>query len=372
MSIPAIILGAILILVVLWETFESIILPRSVIRRLRLTRLFYQMSWKSFLLLRPRGMGSSFRESYLSAFGPLSLLALIALWVIFLIFGFAVVLWGLGSPISSSVGGNHFLHDLYFSGTTFFTLGLGDMTPNSAIARTLAVVEAGVGLGFVAIVIGYVPVIYASFSRRESGISLLDARAGSPPCASEMLIRHAKSNSLPALTVLLDKFEMWASDLMESHLSYPVASYYRSQHDRESWISAIAGIMDACALISLRFEGAPEWESALHWQAYMTYAMCRHAIVDLSMVLDTPPASPLENRLPHEEFLKLIARLERANIALRKDDKLEERLSAIRSQYEPYLHSLSRRLLMPLPPWTPDDSAQDNWESSAWGSDGHL
>ena len=313
-----------------------------------------------------------FRESYLSAFGPLSLLALIFLWVVFLILGFALTHWGCGSPVTPIGGERSFLSDLYFSGTTFFTLGLGDLTPHSQIARVLVVLEAGTGLGFIAIVIGYVPVIYASFSRREVGISLLDARAGSPPCASEMLLRHARAGSLPALTELLDKFEVWASDLMESHLSYPVACYYRSQHDRESWISALAAIMDTCALISLQLEGSPEWEANLAWQAQMTYAMCRHAIVDLSMVLNTPPASPLENRLPHDDFVKLKSMLLSVKLEFAHDDKMEEKLTIIRSQYEPYLHALSKRLMMPLPPWLPKENARDNWQSSAWGSENHL
>ena len=372
MNYPMILLGIILVLIVLWETFESIILPRGVMRSVRITKLFYIVMWNSYTFFLPRNEQHSYRESYLSAFGPLSLILMIALWVLTLIFGFAMVHWGLGSPTTPIGEIRSFFADLYFSGTTFFTLGLGDLTPHTNVARALVVLEAGTGLGFVAVVIGYVPVIYSSFSRREVGISLLDARAGSPPCGAEMLIRHARGLSLPSLTTLLDKFESWASDLMESHLSYPVVCYYRSQHDRESWVSAIAGILDTCALISLKFEGAPEWENPLLWQAQLTFAMARHAIVDISIVLDTPPKSPPTDRLPHEDFVRLTVLLKRANVALRLDEQMEEKLAAIRAQYEPYLHSLSERLLMPLPPWLPNASEPDNWESDARGNESHL
>ena len=118
----------------------------------------------------------------------------------------------------------------------------------------LAVVEAGTGIGFIAIVIGYLPVLYQLFSRREAHVIQLDARAGSPPTATTMLSRHAESGGLDKLEDLLREWEIWCSDLLESHLSYPMLVYYRSQHDNQSWLAALTAVMDSCALILVGVE----------------------------------------------------------------------------------------------------------------------
>ena len=364
--------GILLVLIVLWETFETIVLPRTVIRQVRLTRLYFLVTWRVFRAGIPRGTSSTSRESYLSMFGPLCLLGLILCWVLALITGFALMQLGLGSRTVSPTVHPGFISDLYLSGTTFFTLGMGDVIPATGPARACSVCEAGVGLGFLAVVIGYIPVIYASFSRREAGISLLDARAGSPPAAGEMLARHAAGGNMDSLTPLLSTFEAWASDLMESHLSYPVVAYYRSQHDRESWVSALAAILDVCAIIEVGFENGGDWQRALQWQARMTFAMARHAIVDLSLVFHVSPIAPPGDRLPTEEFERLRRRLAAAGLTLAGGANAEARLKKVRAQYEPYVGGLGDRLLMNLPPWTSDESALDNWQTSAWREASHL
>src|SRR5262245_12993728 len=166
--------GIIMILAIVWDAFEALVLPRTANRPFRPARLFYRGTWPAWLCLAhlvPRRR----RENFLAIFGPLSFLLLMACW--------ATVQWGLGSHLNVPQGTGGFWTDLYMSGTTLFTLGIGDVTPSGAFARALTVVEAGVGFGFLALVIGYLPVLYQSFSRREVNISLLDARAGSPPSA---------------------------------------------------------------------------------------------------------------------------------------------------------------------------------------------
>ena len=135
------------------------------------------------------------------------------------------------------------------SGVTFFTLGYGDVVPHTGAARFMSVLEAGTGIGFIAVVIGYLPVLYQLFSRREAHVIQLDARAGSPPTATTMLSRHAECGGLDKLDDLLREWEVWGSDLLESHLSYPMLVYYRSQHDNQSWLAALTAVMDSCALI---------------------------------------------------------------------------------------------------------------------------
>ncbi|MGH8060313.1 MAG: potassium channel family protein, partial [Candidatus Entotheonellia bacterium] len=257
------VLGLTLIATVLWDTFETVILPRRVTRRFRLTGLFYRYTWLPWSAVARRMRQGRRRETYLGFYGPLSLLLLLSVWAVGLILGFALLQWGLGSALIAPEGAASFGTDLYMSGTTFFTLGLGDVTPHSSMARAVTVAEAGTGFGFLAIVISYLPVLYQAFSRREVNISLLDARAGSPPSATELLRRHSQGRHLEELSRLLYDWEHWSAELLESHLSYPVLGYFRSQHDNQSWLAALTTILDTSALVMVGIDGTPERQAQL-------------------------------------------------------------------------------------------------------------
>ena len=272
-KIFAVVLGLLLILLVLWETFETIVLPRRVTRQFRLTRLFYRFTWKSWAALTSLRSSRRKRDSLLSFYGPLSLLLLLAIWALALVLGFGLLHYGLHDRLSGALFDSDFGNALYLSGTTLFTLGLGDVLPASPLGRFITVLEAGIGFGFLALVIGYLPVLYQAFSRREVTISLLDARAGSPPTAFEMLRRQSGVHGMEALTELLKDWELWSADLMESHLSYPVLAYFRSQHDNQSWLASLTAILDVCALAMVGLEGLCQY------QARMTFAIARHALV---------------------------------------------------------------------------------------------
>src|SRR5215469_9671422 len=279
--------GAAIVVTCVWDAFEVIILPRRVTRRFRVSRFFYKNFWHIWRALARLIPSKKHRESAFGIFGPISLLILVAVWAVGLIFGFALLQYGSGSALNVAVPalGTSFWNDTYLSGTTFFTLGLGDVVPHSSLARALIVTEAGLGFGFLAGVIGYLPFIYGSFSSREVSITLLDSRAGTPPSAGELLRRHSYSYGPEALRELLKEWELWSAQVMESHLSYPVLAYFRSQHDNQSWIASLTAILDTCALIMVGVEGACER------QAELTFAISRHAVVDLSQVFGTSPKS---------------------------------------------------------------------------------
>src|SRR6516164_5620944 len=204
--------GAILVAMVLWEVFETIVLPRRVTRQFRLTRLFYRSTWIPYAALAGLRKTRKKRDALLSYYGPLSLLLLLAFWAFGLMLGFALIQYGDGARFSGTLFPSHFGNALYLSGTTLFTLGLGDIAPASPVTRVVTVLEAGIGFGFLALVIGYLPVLYQAFSRREANISLLDARAGSPPTAFELLRRHAGMGEygMDALTEVLHDWERWS------------------------------------------------------------------------------------------------------------------------------------------------------------------
>jgi hypothetical protein len=361
----AAIAGLALLSGILFDSFETIILPRRVTRYFRLTRVFYRYTWGAWAGIARRMRLGKRRETFLGYFGPLSLLQLFLLWTIGLIFAFALLQWAAGSAVNLSGQPPTFATDLYFSGTSFFTLGIGDVTPRSAPARFITVVESGTGFGVLAIVIAYLPVLYGAFSQREANITLMDARAGSPPTAAELLTRHAEAPDAEELVQYLHEWEIWASQLMESHLSYPILCFFRSQHSNQSWLASLAVILDACAFLITFTTGK------FRRQADLTFAICRHAVVDLAQVVYRPPLEPVDNRLPEETLEQIKASL--ASSGLVVDQVIQyHTLSHLRRMYEPYLYGLSQGLLMPLPPWCRAREFADNWQRSAWRQPGSL
>jgi hypothetical protein len=348
--------GALFALVILWDAFQTMVLSRRVSRRLRPARLFYRSLWTPWRAVACRIPQGDRRENVLTVFGPLSLLLLIALWALGLVMTFGLLQWGLGSHVVDAQGGSGFGVDLYMSGTTFFTLGLGDVTPHTALARALTALEAGMGFAFLALVIGYVPLISQAFSGREASISMLDASAGSPPTAARLLLEHFGDEDAD-LRGLLHDWERWSAELLESHISFPVLAYFRSQHDNQSWVAALTAVLDVCALLITRIEGRPIPT------ARRTFAMARHAVFDLCAVFYLPPLDPPSDRLPPGDEKRLEALLAPAGVRFRVDEASAAQFKTLRATYEPYVYALSNFLLMPLPGWIPPEGMPDRWHA---------
>ena len=359
--------GALLVVLMIVDAFEAIILPRRVTRKIRVTRLFYRTTWGLWKAIVGRFPNRKTREALLGGYGPCSLLLLIAIWAFGLVTGFALMQYGAGSAINVHEGTAGFTMDFYLSATTFFTLGLGDVLPRSTLARILLIAEAGLGYGFLAVIVGYLPFIYSSFSRREVNISLLDARAGTPPTAGELLRRYSYPEGQVALRELLAEWELWCAELMESHLSYPVLAYFRSQHDNQSWIASLTAILDTCALVKTGVEGV-----ACQRQADLTFAIARHAVVDLSQVFGTTPRGLVEDRLTGEDLRQIRDTLSRHGLKLNADEAADQQLTELRKMYEPYIYALAVHLKQVLPPWIPQKKGKDNWQTTAWARESGL
>jgi hypothetical protein len=360
MRIVASIAGIVVILGVLLDAFETVVLPRRVSRQFRLTTWFYRHTWVPWARIGQRIQSRTRRESFFGYFGPLSLIFLLALWAVGLIFGFALLQYANGEHLSLVGTKINFWILLYHSGETFFTLGYGDITPNSTSARLLAVMEAGMGFAFLGVVIGYLPTIYSTFSRREIEISLLDARAGSPPTAAELLSRLATTSQQLVLNRLLVEWERWAAEILESHLSYPPLSFFRSQHSNQSWLGALITILDASALILVGVDNIPKE------QAKLTFAMARHAVVDLAQVVDAHYDRLAPDRLPPEDLRSLRQYMAERGAVLREGVEADQKLEQVRSLYEPYAQAIARNLFIDLPPWLFPDKKKDNWQSGPW------
>jgi hypothetical protein len=357
-QILACIAGVLCLWIALLDAFQTIIVPRRA-GRFRLTTLFYVATWPPWAFFAKRLHNPRKRETVFSYYGPLSLILLLAIWAGAMVLGFALLFYALGSPFHDVVKQAAFHSDLYVSGTTLFTLGLGDVTPENPWARALVILECATGLGLLAVVMGYFPVLYSAFSRREVSISLLDARAGSPPTAAELMRRHSYEGAEKALAALLMEWERWSAELLESHISYPLLCYFRSQHTNQSWLSALTAILDASALL---ISGVRANEAR---QAQLTFAMARHALVDLAQIFSLPPLTNAPDRLPEERYKQLYGMLCESGVNVCRDSFSGERLREMRALYEGYAEALSRYLSMPLPPWITDQPHKDNWQTVA-------
>jgi len=345
---------------VLLDAFEAMVLPRRATRRYRPARLYYRSLWRVWGLLgnwiRPGGV----RQHFLSVFGPLSVLALFAVWVTGLILSFGLLHWSIGAPLGDQDSPPGLADCAYLSGETFFTLGYGDLAPTTWTGRFLSVLESGMGFGFMAVVIGYLPVLYQSFSRREMAIGLLDARAGSPPTAGEVLARLANSGQISRVDALLWEWERWSADLLESQLSFPVLAYYRSQHDNQSWLAGLAAILDTCAVLLANVSDINRY------QVQITFAMARHAAVDLALIFKTAPLESLCERLPDARYQRFLQDLSTSGLKIDSSASAGQRLAELRAMYEPFLNALAIYFVFELPPVVADEVVADNWQRSAW------
>jgi len=360
-------IGFLAVLLVLWEAFETVILPRRIQRKFRFTRFFYLATWIPWrkaagLLQNPKK-----REAMLSFYGPLSLVTLFAAWALLLGLAFALMYWYVEPQLKAVNGAPmNFASDLYLSGTTLFTLGLGDITPQSGPARALAISEAAIGFGLIALAISYLPTLNQAFANREVNISLLDARAGSPPAAAEFFHRYAAKQDLQAVTKYLEECERWASELLESHMSYPALCYFRSQHANQSWISGLTMVLDVCVLAQMC------GKEAQHWQAELTFAMARHAVVDLSQIFHLGTSLPGKDRLPPQDLNRLRSILAADGLELQAGPKAEAKMKKLRDLYEPYAQVLAKFLAMDLAPWLHDPGKKDNWSTSPAPGSGQV
>ena len=363
--ILTVVLGLVILWVVLRDAFETVVLPRRVTRHFQLTAWFYRRTWIPWRKIAGRIKTTSRQQNFLGYFGPLSLILLLGFWAAGLILGFALIQHGIGGHEQLSNEPLTFGRILYHSGETFFTLGYGDIVPTSGAARALSVFEAGMGFAFLGVVIGYIPVVYSSFSRREIQISMLDERAGSPPAAAELLVRLAGRSENPGmdqkvLDEVLRGWERWASEVLESQISYPALTFFRSQHSNQSWLAALTTMLDVTSLVLTGIEGV------YPGQAKLTFAMARHAAVDLAQIVNARYDPAAGDRLPEAEFEALREALAAAGLQLKTDEAARQKLTRLRSMYEPYVDGMARNLMLPLPPWRHRGKIRDNWQAGPW------
>jgi hypothetical protein len=335
--------GGVLILAMLSEFFVAFMLPRRVKRDPRIARGIYQALWRPW-----RATAAVFspaaEDTMLGFFGPLALLVELVVWVVGIMVGFALLHWAFGSELGT--GSFTFGDDLYFSAGAFLSAAVNLVAVGSS-AKALSLAEAATGVGVLFIVIGYLPSIYFAFSRREIAVSQLASRAGTPPTALHLLRRIAEGDRWDQLRDYLGEAEGWVAEMMETHLSYPLLAYYRSQHVNQNWLAALTTIVDtSAAIIAALPEGVPA-------VAEQTYAIGRHALSDLGHTFQVPSVEA--DRLTDDAFQDIWGALESHPLRGETVDleTMRRRLDHLRDAYEPNAIGLSIALALALPGWAP-------------------
>jgi hypothetical protein len=350
------IIGGALVLLMLAEFFSTFLLPRRVKRDPRIARGLFRTFWRPWRWLAGRYFSPSAGDTLLGLAGPLGLLTILALLSAGVIVGFSCLHWAFSSHVATARPSN-FGRDFYFSGGTFFSTSTPPGPPHVA-GKVLQVIEAALGFGFLAIAIGYLPALFQAFSRRETSVSRLDPRAGSPPTAGVLLERSSQRGGWRELNDYLAEWESWTAELMETHLSYPILGYFRSQHLSQNWLAALTTVVDSCAY-AVAYGPYEESEPA-----ELTFRVGRHALADLAFVFDprgTRRARPDRERLSEESLRRLRATLENSGLHSEESAEAAQRLAELRSSYEPYALVLSNQLRLALPDWLPPGDVSEYW-----------
>lgn len=344
--------GALLIWVILWDAFATIVMPRTV-SFFRPSTYFYHGSWRLWTALAALVRDIQRRQNFYAIFGPLSVPLLLAFWALGLVFGFAMMHWGFDTRIFSEETGRWgFGTMLYLSGTTFFTLGLGDFTAVNSLGRLFIVLEAATGFVSLAIIVGYVPLLDQVFSQREAQITLFGLRTGTPQCAVRLLEGYGKAEERGKLEAILHDSEQWIAEFLQNHISHPVLAYYRSQHFGQSWLTALTAFLDTCALLQLPV-GHP-----LRSQVKTSFRMSLYALVEMARVLKVRRDRTAQDRLGSEDFEKIRGALEKVGLFFPAGPEAEKSLTELRRLYEPFALAVSERLKIPLPVWVPSAASE--------------
>jgi Ion channel len=347
-ALPA---GVLILVVTLLDVFRTMVMPRASKSRYRLSRFLFLGMWLPWRWIAMRARSEQGRERILAGAAPMSLFVLLAGWAALAILGYGLILW---SP--AFVDGVHGANDkslataVYFSGTSLFTIGFGDVVATGA-ARAIVIVEGATGLGLVAVVIAYLPVLYQAFNRREVGILLLDARAGSPPSGPELLRRAGGGGVRTSLPQLFREWEAWAADVLETHLSYPLIAFFRSPHDNTSWVTSLGAVLDAATLVLSSV--AVTDDEACGGAARMLYATGTHAVEDLFIYFRFPERQVVIER---EEFDGVLEDLRDAGVPLKPADDAWKAFGEMRLAYSGRLNALAMRVAAPPALWIGDRS----------------
>ncbi len=349
-NMAAMALGAALLLVTFYDLFQTVVLPRPAVNKVQLARIVVRPLWRvwRWVGLRPAASRLDRSEARLAAFAPIALLALFLVWAFALVVGYSLIIFGIRDEFRPHLG--DFTEAFYVSASTLVPLAYGDFVPQDGLARGLIVVESANGVALAALAVTLLFELYGAFRSREEPVVALDALAGAPASAVQLLETAREKGMDGILKATFDEWREWSAKVLESHLSYPLLIYFRSSHDNEAWINSFAAVMDSAALMMSSMPDAPEVGSAK-----LMFTIGNHLVEDLTWVfrLNVAADSPIIER---SEYVAAITRLKAAGYDAHDGETHWQMFAQKRGKYAPALNRIATYLALPPAPWVGDRS----------------
>lgn len=340
--------GVLLLVAVAWDLFETIVVPRPTPGWFRMGKYVVRSFWWVVRAVgSPRRGGT--HDTLLGLFAPTATLLLLACWLGALVIGDGLILYALRdqlSPVPTDLGTT-----IYFAASSVLTLGFGDIVAAGPLARTVVVVSAVSGLGVVALVVTFLFSLYGSYQRREVQVVTLQAAAGAPPSAVQLLETYARLDLTRRLPDLFAEWERWAAEVLDTHVAYPLLGFFRSSHDNLSWISALGTVLDAASLVLTTIEGVPRGEAEL-FRGVGSHLV--EDIVNLGFRLGVKPgAGPATAGagVDRGAFDEAWARLREAGYDMVPAERAWEAFEAARTVYSGRLEAMARYWATPTNSW---------------------
>jgi voltage-gated potassium channel Kch len=341
MDVVIFLAGLVLLGIVLWDIFQSIVVPRPTPGRLRLGRYLIPPTWRLWRQIGTRARTAQATDWFLGLYAPGAAILLFAVWLVIIIFADGLMLWALRGEVTPHLGG--FFDALYFAGSSVLTLGFGEIIASGGVSRIVVLVAAATGLGVVALVITFIFSLFANYQRREVLVVTLSARAKAPPSAVTLLETHGRLDMVDELPALFREWEHWAAEVLDSHVAYPLLGYFRSSHDSISWISALGAVLDSAALVVTTIQGVPRG------QAHMMLKVGAHLVEDISNIRgETGEAS----RVDEAGFAIVYEHLARAGYKLEPRERALRAFERVRGTYAGRLEALAAFWATPAPGWS--------------------
>jgi len=340
LRVAAFLLGVVMVWATLASVIKTFVLPRAAPDFLARAVFLGVRSVFNVRLRRARSYTD--RDAILSFFAPVSLLMLLPIWYTAVLFAYALAYWALGSPWDEA---------FRLSGSSLFTLGFfsaGDL-PHAVLIFS----EAALGLLLVALLIAYLPTMYAAFSRREAAVNLLEVRAGNPPSAPEMLKRYHRIHGLDQLHDVWHAWEVWFADVEESHTSLPAIVFFRSPRPEHSWVTASGAVLDTAALTLAAVDVPHDPQADLCLRA--GYIALRRISDYFEIPYDPAPRPDDPISITRAEFDAVCDDLAAQGLPIKPDREQAWRdFAGWRVNYDVVLLRLAGLTLAPVAPWSSD------------------